>query len=43
MGAIPIDENWDGVIVKKEFDRSNVKTIQDKSSETEGTQLSLFN
>lgn len=43
MGAIPIDENWDGVIVKKEFDRSNVKTIQDKASETEGTQLSLFN
>lgn len=42
MGAVPIDENWDGVITKKEFDKSNVKSIQSEIKKPESVQLSLF-
>lgn len=42
MGAVPIDENWDGIITKKEFDKSNVKSIQSEIKKPESVQLSLF-
>ena len=42
MGAIPIDENWDGTITKTEFDKSKVKSIQSQVKKPEGIQLSLF-
>lgn len=42
MGAIPIDENWDGIITKKEFNKSNVKSIQSEVKNSEGIQLSIF-
>ena len=42
MGAIPIDENWDGTITKTEFDKSKVKSIQSEVKKPDGVQLSLF-
>lgn len=42
MGAIPIDEDWDGAITKTEFDKSKVKSIQSEIKKPEGIQLSLF-
>ena len=42
MGAIPIDENWDGTITKTEFDKSKVKSIQNQVKKPDGIQLSLF-
>ena len=42
MGAIPIDENWSGVITKIEFDKSKVKSIQSEVKKNVGVQLSFF-
>lgn len=42
MGAVPIDENWDGVITKKEFDKSKAKSIKSEDKKHEGVQLNLF-
>ncbi len=42
MGAIPIDENWDGTITKTEFDKSKVKSIQSEVKKHNGVQLSFF-
>lgn len=42
MGAVPIDENWDGSITKTEFDKSKVKSIQSEVKKPSAVQLSLF-
>ena len=42
MGAIPIDENWDGTITKTEFEKSKVKSIQSHVKKPDGIQLSIF-
>ena len=39
MGAIPIDEDWDGAITKTEFDKSKVKSIQSEIKKPEGIQV----
>ena len=42
MGAIPIDEAWDGDIMKIDFDVTKVKTINQKTENYDSVQLSLF-
>ena len=42
MGAITIDEAWDGDIMKIDFDVTKVKTINQKTENYDSVQLSLF-